>query len=322
MIQDGRDTSRESTKTNDPDRSPHLFIVGCARSGTTLLQRVVGAHPQIAVAPSMHWIASHLRAHGIKRPEDPVTPGMIYGVLGDSRFTRFKIRRRDLENLFCPRGEIPYSEFLAGIFDLYGKAEGKPLVGNKTAPYVRRMPMLHAAWPETRFVHIIRDGRDVCLSVMNWKSAGRATGRHTTWEADPISTTALWWKRKVLLGRESGNKLGPGLYHEIRYEDLVSDPERHCGLLCEFLGVPYHNAMLRYDERREMEDPGLERDHPTMPITRGARDWRSQMGAGDVERFEALAGDLLGELGYERAFPNPSPRALEHAARIRESFDA
>jgi hypothetical protein len=55
-------------------------------------------------------------------------------------------------------------------------------------------------------------------------------------------------------------------------------------------------------------------------VTPGLRDWRTQMCAGDVERFEAAAGDLLEELGYERAFPRPSSRALGHAARIRDLF--
>jgi hypothetical protein len=55
-------------------------------------------------------------------------------------------------------------------------------------------------------------------------------------------------------------------------------------------------------------------------VTPGLRDWRTQMCTGDVERFEAAAGDLLEELGYERAVPNPSSRALEHAARTRETF--
>jgi hypothetical protein len=57
-----------------------------------------------------------------------------------------------------------------------------------------------------------------------------------------------------------------------------------------------------------------------LPVTPGLRDWRTQMPLDDLERFEATVGDLLEELGYERAFPDPSPRALDHAQRIRDSF--
>ncbi len=184
---------------------------------------------------------------------------------------------------------------------------------------MRRIPELHRFWPEARFVHIVRDGRDVCLSILNWESARSAAGRYTAWEEDPVSTTALWWKRKVLLGREGGNPLGPGLYHEVRYESLVANPAGECGRLCGFLGIPYEDAMLRFDERREGTDPDLERAHPTMPITAGLRAWRTQMSRENVERFEAAAGDLLEELGYPLG-SSLHRETMEHAARMRESF--
>lgn len=122
-----------------------------------------------------------------------------------------------------------------------------------------------------------------------------------------------------MLGREGGGPLGFGLYHEVRYESLISDSAEECERLCGFLGVPYDDAMLRYDERRERTDPDLERAHPTMKITAGLRDWRSQMPRESVERFEAAAGGLLEELGYPLA-TSPRRETLEHAARMQESF--
>jgi hypothetical protein len=179
---------------------------------------------------------------------------------------------------------------------------------------------LHALWPEAKFVHIIRDGRDVCLSVLNWKKAERTAGRYASWEEDPVSTTALWWERKVRKAREDGAALGPALYQEMHYEDLVEDPERECKRLCEFLGVAYDDAMIRFHEGRERVEPGRGAKSAWLRVTSGLRDWRTEMCAGDVERFEAAAGDLIEELGYERAVPNPSSEALEQAARIREAF--
>jgi Sulfotransferase family len=311
-------TTEETTKSSD--RNPYLFIVGCARSGTTLLQRIVDAHPQIAITPSMHWISGYFKRRKVSRPEDPVTSEMVSGLLVDRKFDRFRIRREELEGLIGSGEPVPYSRFLAGIFHLYGKTQGKPLVGNKTAPYVRRLPALHALWPKARFVHLIRDGRDVCLSVMNWSKAEDTAGRYATWTEDPVTTIALWWKRKVLLGREAGKSLGPNLYQEIRYEELVSEPAKACETLCSFLELPYAEAMLRFDERRDGTHLDIERAHPSFPITRGLRDWRSQMTAEEVERFEAAAGDLLDELGYTRAYLRLSPQALEHASKMHNLF--
>jgi hypothetical protein len=300
--------------------TPFVFIVGCARSGTTLLERIVNAHPQIAVAPELHWMTDYFRERKWLAPEGRVTAEQVSSMVGHKRFRQFDFRREDFEGLLGP-GESPsYVTFLNRVFALYQKNKGKPLVGNKTPAFVRRLPTLHGYWPEAKFVHLIRDGRDVCLSVLNWNHADRTAGRYGTWAQDPVSTTALWWKRKVRLGRQGGQALGRGLYYEVHYEQLVARPEQECGKLCAFLGVPYDGAMLRFHEGRTKDDPTLDAKRAWLPITPGLRDWRTQLPATDVERFEAVAGDLLSELGYPRSFARPSPDALSQAAKVRDLF--
>jgi hypothetical protein len=185
---------------------------------------------------------------------------------------------------------------------------------------VRSIPTLHVLWPEAKFVHLIRDGRDVCMSILSWKKASRKVGRFTTWTEDPLSTTALWWEWSVRLGREDGSSLEPGLYYEMRYESLIAHPADECAALCTFLGLPYEDEMLRFHKGRERTEPGLDAKRAWQPVTSGLRDWRSQMPAGDVERFEAAVGDLLDELGYARAVPRLPSEALKHARKIRHSF--
>jgi hypothetical protein len=143
-------------------------------------------------------------------------------------------------------------------------------------------------------------------------------GRIATWSADPVTTTALWWKRKVCVGQEHGRALGPELYHELRYESLVACPMEECAKLCAFLGVPYAEEMLSFHER--VRPTSLHRQQAFQPITKGLRDWRSQMTAPDVERFEAAAGELIDELGYPRATSNPRPAVSAHASTSRYSL--
>ena len=137
---------------------------------------------------------------------------------------------------------------------------------------------------------------------------------------DPITTAALWWEWHVRLGREDGGSLAPQLYHEVRYEELVSRPAKTCEKLCDFLGLPYDDAMLKFHEGREKADPNLDAKKAWRPLTPGLRKWSEQMPAEDLERFEAAAGDLLEELGYPRACPPPPEEKLARAVRIRESF--
>src|SRR5262249_22962596 len=155
-----------------------------------------------------------------------------------------EISRDDFIRLAGFAGPVRCSKFLRKFFALYAKTKGKPLIGTKTPAFVRRMPTLHILWPKAKFVHLIRDGRDVCLSVQDWDHAGRTAGRYASWAADPVATTALWWKYKVRTGRQGGQALGNDLYQEVRYENLVLHPAEECARLCTFLGVPYEADML------------------------------------------------------------------------------
>ena len=176
---------------------------------------------------------------------------------------------------------------------------------------------MHDLWPETKFVHLIRDGRDVCLSMMNWKKADSSAGQFSAWKEDRVSTGALWWELNVRLGRQDGGSLAPELYHEVRYEALISEPEETCANLCDFLGLSYDDAMLKFHEGPGEADPDLDAKKGWRPLTPGLRKWSEQMSTEDLRRFEAAAGDLL-ELGYPRAVPDPPEEALAWTARIRE----
>jgi hypothetical protein len=299
--------------------NPYLFIVGCPRSGTTLLRRLVDTHPLVAVIDEMRWIASFFERREGLTPEGLVTPDLVDRLLAYDRFATLEINREQLARLIDTADPVPYPTFVTGIFDLYGQAQGKSLVGDKTPRYARRIGTLHTLWPHAKFVHLIRDGRDVCMSILNWKKADHALGRFSTWEVDQVSTAAVWWEWHVRLGREDGGSLAPNLYHEVRYEELVSEPAKECENLCDFLGIPYEEGILKFHER--MPDPCFYvKQNKWRPIVTGLRDWRTQMPAQDLERFEAAAGELLEALGYLRAVYDPPEEMMENTSRIRNSF--
>jgi Sulfotransferase family len=300
--------------------NPYVFIVGCPRSGTTLLRRMIDAHRQIAITRETHWIAKRFEKRQGVTPHGLVTPELLSWLLSDEKFTRMGIGKDELEGLVAGEEPVSYSTFVTGVFDLYGKGQGKRLVGDKVPGYVRRIPTLHALWPKAKFVHIIRDGRDVSLSAINWSRAYKLARRYSTWTEDPTTTAAVWWEWHVRLGREDGGSLAPKLYHEVRYEALVSEPAKTCEKLCSFLDLPYDDAMLKFHEGREKADPNLDAKKGWRPLTPGLRKWSEQMPAEDLERFEAAAGDLLEELGYPRACPPPPEEKLARAVRIRECF--
>jgi sulfotransferase family protein len=300
--------------------NPFVFIVGAPRSGTTLLRRIVDAHPDVAITKETHWIVQLLRGEHAASTTSPVTPELLARLLSHRRFARLELDPARLESLVAADEPVSYAELVTAVYDSFGEMRGKRLVGDKTPRYVRHIPTLHGLWPGAKFVHLIRDGRDVCLSVRNWDKENRFVTRISTFEEDPISTIALWWEQLVRLGREDGASLSDDLYYELRYEHLVATPDEECRKLCSFLGVPYSDRMLRFHEGRTRDEPGLDAKSAWRPITPGLRNWRTEMADADVERFETVAGGLLDELDYPRGAPEPGPAARERAARVRESY--
>jgi hypothetical protein len=297
--------------------NPYVFFVGCPRSGTTLLGRIGNAHPELAVVHESRWIPRTFEHREGLTANGLVTLNLAERLCDARALKPLGIDDSEMETLIRDRVGVPFSRFVTALFDLYGERQGKRLVGDKSPGYVRYLPTLHRLWPQARFVHIIRDGRDVCLSVLDWQ---KGAPRFSTFADDPFTTTGVWWEWYVRLGREGGSRLGPVLYHEVHYERLVAEPERESAGLCEFLGIPYDASILRFHEGRTRSKPGLSTKSAWLPVTGGLRDWRTTMDADQVLRFEAAAGDLLDELGYPRAAASVPRRALERAAQIRERF--
>lgn len=272
------------------------FFVGRGRSGTTLLRAMFDSHPDMAVPPESHFVPSlGLHRGRYERPEGFATPTFLSDLVNRRGFGNFGIDARTLHGEFSSP-PLDYPEAIRRLFSLYARRRGKSRYGDKTPIYVLHLRTLARLFPEARFVHIIRDGRNVALSLLEARL-----------RPEGLEEAALLWRRFVSEGRQAGAELGPGRYRELRYEDLVEDPEAHVRSLCIFLGLPFDDGMLRYYERAEAIVGGTphHRNIARAP-TKGLRDWRREMSHRDVALFEALAGDLLAELGYERATRRPS----------------
>jgi hypothetical protein len=305
--------------------NPALFIVGCPRSGTTLLQRLVDAHPDIAVIPELEWIPRAGDGYVEPAPEDPVPAELLRRLAARGRFGKYTplpFAPGELEPFASGERSVGWRELMTRFYDGWAVARGKPLVANKTVDHVPRIAFLHRMWPSARFVHLIRDGRDVVLSALAWRRAEKLAARFSTWREHPVATAALWWEWQVRLGREAGAALAPRSYGELRYEALAADPETAARRVCELAGVPYADRMLRFWEGRAPATDGrATAKHRWLPPTPGLRDWRTEMAPDDVARFEAVAGDLLDELGYARGAPPARGDARAEAARLRARFE-
>lgn len=315
--------------------NPFLFVLGCQRSGTTLLQHILDIHPRVAIMQEAGWFGTWYEQGIGVTPEGFATVDLIPNLLRTSKNVDLGLSAEDLLEMFGGSAQIPYNALVSAIFDRYAAARGKLWAGSKNPDYLRHLPTLHQLWPQAKFIHIIRDGRDVCLCASDrWKDKPGFQGfpflLYETpdrifdgWKEDPVTTTALWWERNVSLGRDFGRALGPAMYYEMRYEALVAHPRDECIALCEFLGLPFDEAMLRHQENfRPRRGSGGKILHARvgLPITAGLRNWRTEMTLAELARFEAAAGPLLDQLGYPRSAAEPETTVLNEALRIRRVF--
>jgi hypothetical protein len=283
-------------------RDPVPFVVGMNRSGTTLLRMMLDAHPQLTIPPETHFVPALIKAcrQPGATPEDALAAMKSAREWGDFGFSDEEMLARLRAQALKPGAAV------RAFYEAYMEQQGKSRWGEKTPTYVQRMPLIQGALPEARFVHVIRDGRDVALSVLD------RTVRNLT-----AANVARRWQKKIAKARRDA----PRLYHymELRYEDLILDTEPVLRRVCEFIKLDFDPAMLDYHERssdrlREMARPlpgdgraqhlSVERRMATHAMTtkppsadRVAR-WRTQMSASNRAAFEEVAGELLDELGY------------------------
>lgn len=298
-------------------RNPALFVVGCPRSGTTLLQRMLDNHPKLAVTNDTHFIPRALDAPVTGDVE--LTTELVDRVVSYRRFPRLGVPEDVSRRLASHVGT--YADFVSALYDEVALTLGKPLAGEKTPDYVRHMPLLKRLFPWAPFLHIFRDGRDVALSVMDWARDGKGPSKLPLWNEDPLGTAALWWRWQVITGRGDAGSLSDLQYVEIRYEALAAEPEPVLRSVAAFLHLEYSTDMAAFHEGRTIDDPALSAKKAWLPATPGLRDWRDTFGYRDLLWFEALAGDLLSELGYERAASTIPESEQLRAQRFRREFE-
>lgn len=265
-----------------------IFVVGSPRSGTSLLRDLLRSHPSLAFPGESHFIPLLYRAYG-----DPGTDRAARALarrIAAIRWVRDWDVRLDVASMARQRS---FAAMVAGIYEQMARREGKPRWGDKSPPYVKDIPVLLELFPRAKVVHIHRDGRDVALS----------------WLAAPFGPRNLLaaahaWRRMVAAGRRDGARF-PDSYLEVRYEGLLERPEQELRRICELIGEPFVEDVLRPSFLPPSPRAPIVggRAHPTpraeTRIASPGAGWRERMQPGERALFESVAGDLLGSLGYE-----------------------
>ena len=283
-----------------PPDEPPVVILGMARSGTSLLREMLSHHSELAIPPESYFIMPLWDRFRAGRDLEKLLADLALAI---------QVREWGVDPA-AVRERLPktaaFPDVIRAVYECFAASRGKRRFGDKTPLYMLCLELLEHAFSRPVYVHIIRDVRDAALSY------GTMPGGHPKgwlWPAG-MADYACRWRRQVERARRFGSSVGPDRYVEIRYEDLILDPEKRLRDVCKRIGLTFEDSMLEFYRDFDASDGTLV-NHLRLaePPSPSGRTWRETMRSDDVERFEAVAGDLLDELGYERAFPRPSAGA-------------
>jgi hypothetical protein len=244
-----------------------IFLVGAERSGTTLLRLMLCHHSQIAWCNEFEYAVDQI-------PADGVFPNLsdYYNWLDTHRIfqgTGFTIDKT-----------LSYPQLVDNF--LLQKRADKTIVG---ATVHRHFDRLLSIWPEARFIHLIRDARDVANSCIGAGWAGNVWNGCERWQEAEL----LWDNLAGQLTRatRSGSPRRER-YISVTYEELISQYRETLTKLCEFIGVSYEEAMLDYAQNSTYD----------IPDSRFISQWKKKLSDYEVRLVESRVGELLSQRGY------------------------
>lgn len=289
-----------------------IFLVGCPRSGTTLLSTMLHAHPRIAMPPETRFLI-------------PVYWGRAeFGDLRDAEnrrrlAQRITDKKAGFPDLGLDRQKVVESivaapptigSAAATLWREFARSRGKARWGEKRPAYWHEMDVVLRLFPDAQVIHLVRDARACVASLkqVDW------------WRSGTVHSIGTWMLADAEL-RRVGRRLGPDSYHRLRYEDLLREPAGRLAKICTFLDEPFDEAMLDYVAAAADIVPGRKTWHDR---TRSGLDparieaWRTVLDPAEVGLLEFVAGRALRAHGYELSGTGTRP-SLAGIARYEHS---
>lgn len=272
-------------------------IVGTGRSGTTLLQRMLGSHPDLFVFPETHWLPNIYERFG----NTAASPYQIADIVRRTHHVNGQPTTDfDQARLLATfDGDVTVREFADALGNMHAADAGKPHWADKTPDYGYFIGTLQRLWPDCKFIHLIRDGVAVACSMARHPGYQvLARSEQLFWcpmsldytpdtlsrgEEDPRQFVRLW-QHRLLRTRDEYKKLEKGSVREFRFEELVTDPASILSSICAFTGLE-HNEQWMMDAAALVNPAKASKSRPT--------EW--------LEYFDEEGMQLLADLGYRDA---------------------
>jgi hypothetical protein len=286
----------EMNNIDKTDNTPsYFFCIGCQKSGTTILARLLDQHPDIACL----WEAYFLNPRNESSVFNPESKAWSKHGYSKDDVTQWSSKLKS-SNPFSIKSRIthkitgqfsfpmqPYKEVITEALNDFASRCNVKVVGDKWPWYIEFLDQMIAAFPGAKYIYTVRDPRGI------WNSAQRFKDRN---RGDEILNEMLVKDTKIsqLLKRDD--------FYTVRYEDLICKPEETCKELYAFLGCSYSDDYLKYSSEN---DPYPERWN-WVPEASGKLDpeitvkWQKKMTSGEIKKVNSTAGVFIEKYGYEK----------------------
>jgi hypothetical protein len=255
---------------------------------------MLASHSRLCVPPETWYLIPLVKRFSVDRPlaahEAEEAVSMI---IGHDRWQDMRLDaqeyRREVSRLTRPY----LRDLIEVVYRRHQQAEGKVRWGEKTPQYIQIVPQLLTMYPDARFIHVVRDGRDVAKSIQAREWTGsRWLHDNTRWWTETIESHWRWARSavrdRILL---------------VHYEDLVLETETTLRKICRFIGEEFEPQMLAWERVvDEQVSPRERMQHTKLKLKigpEGVARWKREMSARETFIGEAFMGSNLRRLGYE-----------------------
>lgn len=298
------------------DNCSPIFIVGSTRSGTTLTRSILSAHPNIAIADGFHyWVEV---AHFKSAIPDLKAPGAIDKLFDLLSKSRHHVHIADLDadlaevrTLLAQDPDPTLAKYFRHAMETYARRRGALRFGEKTSANVRYLPQVQEMFPKAKILNLVRDPR-----------ANIASHLHVPWASRDVVSLALKWKLAVrsFLDFQAQGPEYPENVMEVRYEDLVAEPETVIRRICAFIDEPYDARMLAHQEHSGIQVSALPwKTGVARPIYQTAtQKWQQELSAPRIALIQWLTAREMRHYGYQPLQISAQDRLRVPAQLLRE----
>lgn len=275
-------------------RKQLFFIVGCPRSGTTLLQSMLASHPDV-ILPDETGFYTRIYPQYVEEWSELAEPENFNQALA-ATLDFYRIKDLGLDPTVvrskCQNEPQSWETIFLAILATYAQKHQAHRVGEKTPRHFACIELLHERFPQAKFVHLVRDPRAVVLSLMQ-----------APFGSNRIANSCNLWQEAIQIHREYAEQLGSQKYQVIKYENLVRAPQATLKIICNFLNFEFSPQMLKFNQRQELGFNKNYLEHMSNTLkplfTSSLERWKKELSSSQISIIQIILQDEMKLMGYQ-----------------------